>query len=176
MIKENEFNKEALTEIAKKMAIAARTAPKSRGIDNIEIAIADDEDINKIIAKMDEISIKENQDFFARDAKNLKDSAALLLLGVKINPVNLPYCGICGMKNCETKNKKPGIPCAFNTIDLGIAIGSAASVAMDNRVDNRVMYTVGIAARDLELMSNEIAIVCGIPLSAKGKNIYFDRK
>ena len=176
MIKENEFNKDALTEIAKKMAIAARTAPKSRGIDNIEITIADDEDINKIIAKMKEISMKENQAFFARDAKNLEDSATLLLIGVKINPVNLPYCGMCGMKNCKTKNKKPEIPCAFNTIDLGIAIGSAVSVAMDNRVDNRVMYTVGIAARDLELMSNEIAIVCGIPLSAKGKNIYFDRK
>jgi uncharacterized ferredoxin-like protein len=36
------------------------------------------------------------------------------------------------------------------------------------------MYTVGAAAKALGLLDADIII--GIPLSASGKNIYFDRK
>lgn len=173
---DNEFNRQTVLEIAKKMAVAARTAPKSRGIDNIEIVLAEDEDIIKIADRMDIIAENENQAFFARDAKNLRNSSALLIIGVKINATGLKYCGMCGMINCETKNASPQIPCAFNTIDLGIAIGSAVSVAMDHRVDNRIMYTIGMAVKELKLLDEEITNIVGIPLSAKGKNIYFDRK
>jgi uncharacterized ferredoxin-like protein len=176
MLKDNEINKNTLIDIAKKMAIAARTAPKARGIDNTEIAIAEDMDINLIAEKMDEISNEKNLPFFSRDAQNLRNASTLLLIGTKINPINLPFCGLCGMENCENKNKHPEIPCTFNTTDLGIATSSAASVAMDNRVDNRIMYTIGMAVKELGLMGNDVKIIYGIPLSAKGKNIFFDRK
>jgi len=59
-------------------------------------------------------------------------------------------------------------------LDLGIAVGSAVKVASDLNVDNRVMFTVGVAARALGYMRADVVI--GIPLSATGKNIYFDRK
>jgi len=42
-------------------------------------------------------------------------------------------------------------------------------------VDNRVMYRVGVAALKLNLMS-EASVVIGVPVSAAGKNIYFDRR
>jgi uncharacterized ferredoxin-like protein len=42
-------------------------------------------------------------------------------------------------------------------------------------VDNRIMYRVGTAAMKLGLMP-EATIIMGIPISAKGKSIYFDRK
>lgn len=176
MKNQRSFNKSIIIETAKKMAIAARTAPKSRGIDNIEIAVAEEEDINRISEKMEEISTRENIPFFVRDAGNLKNSDALLIIGAKINPANLPFCGLCGMGNCENKNTNPELPCTFNTTDLGIAVGSAVSIAMDNRVDNRIMYTVGMAVKELAIMEEEVKIILGIPLSAKGKNIYFDRK
>jgi len=61
----------------------------------------------------------------------------------------------------------------FTTIDLGVALGSAAKVASDHNVDNRLMYTIGIAAKKLNWMDADVIIA--IPLSATGKSIYFDR-
>jgi uncharacterized ferredoxin-like protein len=46
---------------------------------------------------------------------------------------------------------------------------------MDHRVDNRVMYTIGQAVRDLGYFDPEIRIILGVPLSATSKNIYFNR-
>ena len=70
---------------------------------------------------------------------------------------------------------KEGGICVFNTGDLGIAIGSAISVAARNHVDNRIMFTIGKAAVNLKLLGDEVKIAYGIPLSAKGKNPYFDK-
>ena len=57
-------------------------------------------------------------------------------------------------------------------MDLGIALASACSVAARFHVDNRMMYTIGGPARKLGWMKSQFII--GIPLSATGKNIYFD--
>ena len=40
-------------------------------------------------------------------------------------------------------------------------------------IDNRMMYTVGAAARELNFLDSDIVI--GIPLSATAKSPYFDR-
>ncbi len=64
----------------------------------------------------------------------------------------------------------------MNTGDLGIAVGSAASVAMDERVDNRIMHSVGKAAVDLKLLGEDVKIAYGIPLYIGSKNVFFDRK
>jgi uncharacterized ferredoxin-like protein len=60
-------------------------------------------------------------------------------------------------------------------LDLGIALGSAAKTAMDLNVDNRIMYRIGVAATRLGYLPGS-SVVMGIPLSVKGKNIYFDRR
>lgn len=65
--------------------------------------------------------------------------------------------------------------CVFNLTDLGIAVGSACSIAADNRVDSRVMYTAGQGALNLGLFNEDVKICWGILLSAYSKNIYFDR-
>jgi uncharacterized ferredoxin-like protein len=41
-------------------------------------------------------------------------------------------------------------------------------------IDNRMMYRVGTAAFRLKLLP-QATIIIGIPVSTKGKNIYFDR-
>jgi uncharacterized ferredoxin-like protein len=66
--------------------------------------------------------------------------------------------------------------CAFNSGDLGIAIGSAVSRAADLRIDNRVLYSAGKAAVELELLGEDIVLAYGLPLSITGKNPFFDRK
>ena len=59
-------------------------------------------------------------------------------------------------------------------IDLGIAVGSAVSVAADMRIDNRVMFSVGKAAQSMKLLG-ECTRIMGIPLSVSGKSPMFDR-
>ncbi len=177
LIKESEFKKQALIEIARKMVVAARTAPKARGVDNIEMAILTDNNIYALAKKMKEIGSKEDNHVFLRDAENVRQSAdVVVLIGTGFQSLGLKLCGLCGFENCEKKNEHPGVPCAFNTGDLGIAVGSAVSAAADYRVDNRIMYTIGYAAREMEVLNSDIKIIYGIPMSATAKNPFFDRK
>lgn len=164
-------------EVALRMLTAARTAPKARGKDTLVAAVADSETRLSIARHMRTMA-NENRAaaFFLRDADNLEASHSLVLLGTKIDPMRLEPCGLCGFANCEEKLLHPGHPCAFNTGDLGIAIGSAVSVAMDSRIDNRVMFSIGMAVRELALLGEDVKIIYGIPLSIAGKNAFFDRK
>lgn len=175
LLNERNFNGKIVAVIAKQMAIAARTAPKARGIDNLEIYIAEGETIEIIANKMKEIGNDASSEFFIRDAENIMRSHSVLLIGTRISAMGLAKCGMCGYENCEEKNSHPLHPCIFNTNDLGIAIGSAVSVAADNRVDNRVMYSVGQAVLELKLLGEEVTIVFGIPVCADSKSPFFDR-
>jgi uncharacterized ferredoxin-like protein len=49
------------------------------------------------------------------------------------------------------------------------------SIATDNRVDNRILFTVGLIAVELGLLGGDVKIAYGIPLSVSGKNPFFDR-
>ncbi|KNY30503.1 ferredoxin domain-containing protein [Pseudobacteroides cellulosolvens] len=173
---EEDIRKQALMNVAEKMLIAARTAPKARGVDNLILSIADKDEIVKIADMMKQmVQEGEAADFFIRDADNILRSDVLVLIATKLNPVGVKNCGLCGFSNCDEKNKYPDNPCSFNTGDLGIAVGSAVSVAMDARVDNRVMFSVGKAVNKMQLIGSEAKIIFGIPLSSSSKNIFFDR-
>ncbi|MDH5689955.1 MAG: DUF2148 domain-containing protein, partial [Candidatus Bathyarchaeota archaeon] len=119
---------------------------------------------------------------FGRDAKNVRDSAAVVLIGVRGNEIFGFDCGACGYESCKEfkeAQKRPGEDfigptCLFKALDLGIALGSAVKIASMLNIDNRVMYRVGTAALKLNLLP-EATVIMGIPVSAKGKNIYFDR-
>ncbi|MBA7516119.1 hypothetical protein ES705_08164 [subsurface metagenome] len=177
ILSEEEIRKDAIYEVAKQMMIAARTAPKGRGADNMVITCADGEIITAISKRMIELARKNDwPSFFNRDAENILHSPYMILIGTKISPLRLKVCGMCGYENCDEKDKHPDIPCVFNSGDLGIAIGSAVSVAMDHRVDNRIMYTVGQAVKEMKLLDEDVKIIYGIPLSVSGKNPFFDRK
>ncbi len=173
---ESEFLEDAVIDVAKKMVIAARTAPKARGINTIETFIATGNTIKQLAERMKAIGEEYEQAFFVRDAANIENVPVVVLIGTKIQSTGLKKCGLCGFKNCDEKNTFPSVPCAFNTGDMGIAIGSAVSIASDNRVDNRIMYTIGQAALELGFFNEYVKIIYGIPLSATSKNPFFDRK
>ena len=174
---EEDSRERQLLDIAEMMMIAARTAPKGRGKDDTVIALVKRDGIKEISNKLKEMVARDNlKPFFMRDADNILASPVMLLLGSKISAMGVDPCGMCGFKNCEEKNKHPNQPCAFNTGDLGIAIGSAVSVAMNHRVDNRIMYTVGQAVLEMGILGKDVKIAYGIPLSASSKNPFFDRK
>lgn len=174
-MREEEFKVDVLRRVAQEMCLAARTAPKARGMDLLELLVVEGEDILRISEKMKEIGEREKHPTFLRDAESIKQAPVVVLIGTKIKVIGLRYCSFCGWPSCA-EAERAGAICAYNTGDLGIAIGSAVSVAMDRRVDNRIMYTVGKAAIDLKLFEEEVKVAYGIPLSAVGKNPFFDRK
>lgn len=173
---EEEIKATTVLNIAKQMLIAARTAPKGRGINNLVGAIITGEDIIKLSEKMLEIGQRDDFDIFIRDSSNILNAQAILVLGTKIKSQGIKKCGMCGYKNCEEKEKHAEHPCVFNTGDLGIAIGSAVSLASDFKIDNRVMFTIGRAVKEMGFLEDGVAIAYGIPLCAASKNPFFDRK
>ncbi|MDP3791787.1 MAG: DUF2148 domain-containing protein [Candidatus Omnitrophota bacterium] len=175
MKKSSELESAAIKDAAEFMAVSARTAPKTRGIDNIEVfAIDDDATKKKVIEKMKEVSKKEARPSFERDASSIEASPILLVIGVKSNPAGL-NCGFCGYPTCGQLQKTSGI-CSYNSIDLGIAVDSAVAAASSFHADNRIMYSIGRACLDLKLFSQTVKQALGIPLSVTGKNPFFDRK
>lgn len=176
MIHEKDIRKETLRRVAQQMMLAAITAPKAKGVNNIVAGMAEGEDILAISKKLKEMAQqKDSLPYILRDSDNILCSDVIVLIGARISPMELTHCGLCGFENCGEKRKHPKTPCVFNTVDLGIAVGSAVSVAADMRADNRIMNSVGMAARDLKLLGEDIAIAYGIPLSCSSKSPFFDR-
>ncbi len=175
------------------IAIAVRTAPKSGGIDDIVF-----EDMTglreEIASEMEktgkEIAVgKEDKELgeaialdWKSDAAAVRVSDGLVLIGVDGKKALGVNCGGCGFKDCGEflrhrdqgpGGTMPGPYCAFKLMDLGIALGSAAKTLACHNVDNRLMYKIGVAAVRLKKATAQPLV--GIPLSAAGKNIYFDR-
>ncbi|MCL2112045.1 MAG: DUF2148 domain-containing protein [Clostridiales bacterium] len=168
--------KDALRTVAGLMAAAARTAPKAKGVDTILTMVVDGAEKDAIAAEMRKIAEGgENFASFGRDAGNVDASEYVVLLAATDKPVGLSLCSLCGFENCAAATAA-GAPCAFNISDLGTAACSACVVASNHFVDNRLMYTVGMAASRLGLFNTKVRACYGIPISTKGKSVYFDRK
>jgi len=176
LISEESIRTSSIKAVAAKMMLAARTAPKARGRDNLAIALVEKDGIAEIAKTMRALAPGSNiSAAFLRDADCILQAEALFIIGTKFIPLGMD-CALCGLATCQEKSKYPKQPCVFNTGDLGVALGSAVSVAMDHRVDNRVMFTVGMAVKKLGLLGKDIEICYGVLLSASGKNVFFDRK
>ncbi len=165
---------QGLLEVARQMCLAARTAPKGRGKDLLTTAIVSGDEKDQISIRMREIGQRCELPFFFRDAENIDAVELLVLIGTRKEPLGLPHCGFCGFADCKAMLDAGGC-CSFNVGDLGIALGSAVSRAADMRVDNRIMYSVGKAVLELELLGPQVRLVYGVPLSATGKSPFFDR-
>jgi uncharacterized ferredoxin-like protein len=171
---------EGLKIIAQLMAISARTAPKSHGDDYLEIKILEGDDVKKLGEGMIGFGEEKKKRGFDRDGRNTIDSEVVVLIGIKDDRHLGLNCGACGFETCEKLEKAKrvdveftGPHCAFRLVDLGIAIGSAVKTAGILNADNRIMYRIGAVAREMGYCESEY--VMGIPLSATGKSIFFDR-
>ncbi len=165
--------KNFLLSAAEKMCLAARTAPKAKGVDKIVTGIVTSDEKEALAKEMLRLFEETGMPFYKRDSQNITDSEAVVLIGTTGGAKGL-NCSYCGYENCKEMAQSGG-HCAFDDIDLGIAIGSAVSCAADERVDNRVMLSAGIAATNLKLLGEKTLKVLAIPLSATGKSPYFDR-
>lgn len=175
------------------VSLSVRTAPKSGGIDDVFFmdATAYRKKIASRIKALGKALALQKADKelkravlldWESDADVVGKSGGLILIGVDGKRSLGLNCGGCGFKNCaefnksKDKNKDAAVPgpfCVFKVIDLGIALGSAAKTLALCSVDNRIIYKIGVAAKKMKL--TKVDPVVGIPLSATGKNIYFDR-
>ena len=172
ILNERECRHEEVVNIARQMMVAARTAPKGKGIDILETAIVTGEEIQILSETMLEMQKENGLKFFLRDADNILNAECIVLIGTHEKAQGL-NCGHCGYSTCV--GRAEGVPCALNAIDVGIAIGSACATAADARVDNRIMFSAGLAAQRLNWLEG-CKMVMAIPLSASSKNPFFDRK
>ncbi len=186
-LKSSEAELQAVRMVATMMASSARTAPKGRGVDDIETVLVEGDDV-EVLARTMEEKAEEKPSYlspiFRRDAHNVRNSPCVLLVGVTGEPKKIEQpldCGACGYSTCrqllnarkQEGNDFSGPLCIFQAIDLGIALSSAVKLASELNIDNRLMYTLGAAANKLGILNADMVI--GIPLSAGGKNPYFDR-
>ena len=132
---ERDIRHEHVLDVARQMMTAARTAPKGKGVDIIEVALVTGDDVKVLSDKM--VAMVE--------------------------------------EHATCAGRAEGVPCAINSVDVGIAIGSACATAADMRVDTRVMFSAGLAAQRLEWLKG-CKQVYAIPVSASSKNPFFDRK
>ena len=164
----------AILRTADRMAAAARTAPKASGTDHLYCAIIDGEEKAKLAEAMRRYGAEWGYDFISRDGDNLDFARCVVIFGMIGQPLGLRDCGYCGHESCGAC-KKAGGRCAHNIIDLGIAVGSAVSIAADDRIDNRVLYSAGRVAMEIGLLPENVTDAVGIPLSVTSKNAFFDR-
>jgi uncharacterized ferredoxin-like protein len=175
----------AVETVAGLMALSARTAPKARGTDVIVTRVVKHDGLPLLAKTMRTIGDARSIGFFLRDAANVGESDACLLIGARKEPTAGIDCGACGFATCAAMLKFVPAPpaekapmrgpnCAVRMVDLGIAVGSAVKTAQIHNVDNRVMYSCGVAALSLGWLEG-CQVGYGIPLKAAGKNIYFDR-
>ena len=183
IITSKEGEAQGLLRAAALMMISSRTAPKSGGVDDIETILITGEEKAELVAEMEKMRDERNIDGFKRDADSVRRSEAVLVVGVNGKRSFGLSCGACGHATCQKFDAAPrvsgldfeGPTCIFKAMDLGVALASAAKMASDLNVDNRIMYRAGTAAKRLGYLSQS-NVVMGIPISAFGKSIYFDRK
>jgi uncharacterized ferredoxin-like protein len=183
MIKNPE--KESVETVLSLMALSARTAPKGKGLDSLVMTGVTGEDLGLLAGEMTRLGDTLKLGIFKRDAKNVAASDGCLILGIAGQEGIGINCGGCGFQTCtdmhdhissapRTASPFSGPNCVIKMADLGIAVGSAVKTASLHNLDNRVMYTAGVAALALGMV-RPCSVAYGIPLKASGKNIFFDR-
>ena len=156
----DEIKESVIADIAGKMVAAAITAPKASGKDKVVAAVVSGKEKDAIVKRLHELCREYDEPFLGRDAGCLDACSCAVLLGVRSAPFGLDNCSMCGFATCSAM-KKAGANCALNITDLGIAIGSAVSIAADNRIDNRVMYSIGKAVSQMKIFPDDVRVCYG---------------
>src|SRR6266481_7609056 len=186
---------ETVRQVAKLMAAAAITAPKSGGQlfiqgkhNFIETVIVDDVETKHALAEWIRARGKERREaIWFRDAQVAESVDAILFVGLSDwYPPNYD-CGACGYATCaeflhaanalradSDELEFAGPQCNLRDIDLGIAVGSAAKTAAIHSIDCRCQTRIAVAARKLGIIDADIAVALSLSLTHKA--VGFDRR
>ena len=106
IINERDLRHQSVVEAAHRMMTAARTAPKAKGVDIIEIALVEErEDLEKLAEAMRRRSEETGFKFLLRDADNILQGEAVILRAlIAVIAVIQPVCRI------QRRIRVPSIP------------------------------------------------------------------
>lgn len=92
---EREIRHEYVLQAVRQMMTAARTAPKGKGIDIIEVAMVTDEDIKRLSEELVIMSGETGLKFFLRDADNILQAEAIMIAGTRqqVQGLNCAHSG-----------------------------------------------------------------------------------
>jgi uncharacterized ferredoxin-like protein len=186
---------DTVRQVAKLMAAAAITAPKSGGqllLQGkhlfIETIVVDDHDTLARLAGWMRARGKERREtIWFRDAEVAEAIDAVLFVGLADwYPPNYD-CGACGYATCaeflhattdlgkdSDQLEFIGPHCNLRDIDLGIAVGSAAKTAAIHSIDCRCQTRIAVAARKLGVIRADISVALSLSLTHKA--VGFDRR
>ena len=175
--------RQGIVATANLMVVAARTAPKAGGKDDILTAVVTEGEVGAIAAEMETLASERNNPQWTTQAGIIRAADAVVLVGVRGTKSYGLDCGGCGFKSCadftaagsSAGQDFSGPNCGFKLLDLGIAVSSAVKIASILNVDNRIYYRIGAATRRLRYLP-EASVIMGIALSVTGKNPHFDRE
>jgi len=150
------------------------TAPKAKGLDDVRILYVDGPEKAALTAFLRRHGEEKGKPGLVRDAANVDKAVAVVVLGARPLFMNLD-CEMCGAPSCDEARGR-SLNCIYPIADLGIAIGSGVSLAAEQGLDNRVMYSIGLAALRTGLFGDAgVRCALGIPFSVSSKNVFFDR-
>ena len=96
---ERDIRHEHVLDVARQMMTAARTAPKGKGVDIIEVALVTGDDVKVLSDKMVAMVEEHGMKFFLRDADNILSAEGIVLIGTHEQAQGL-NCGHCGYATC----------------------------------------------------------------------------
>ena len=105
VIDERESRHDYIVDAARQIMTAGRTAPKGKGIDNIEIVALTQNSILEVAGALRVSAEETGLKFFLRDADNIELAEAVILVGSRTSPMGL-NCGYCGYATCIAKGGK----------------------------------------------------------------------
>ena len=190
----DDLRAETVRQVAKLMAAAAITAPKSGGqlfLKGkplfIETVIVDDRPTLHDLAEwLRARGAERRETIWFRDADVADAVDAVLFVGLSgWYPPNYD-CGACGYATCaeflhateqlrrdSDELEFAGPTCNLRDIDLGIAIGSAAKTAALHSIDCRCQTRIAVAARKTGIIHADLAVALSLSLTHKA--VGFDR-
>ena len=93
ILNERDCRHEQVVQIAQLMMTAARTAPKAKGVDIIEVALVTESNLRILSETMKQMYEDNGFKFFLRDADNILEAECVVLIGTREHPQGLN----CGM-------------------------------------------------------------------------------
>jgi uncharacterized ferredoxin-like protein len=100
-----EQEREGVLGTANLMVVAARTAPKSGGVDDIFTAVVVGPEIGFLADDMEKIGAERKVKEWAQQALEVSNSDAVVLIGVRGTKRYVTNCGACGYESCSEFEK-----------------------------------------------------------------------
>lgn len=157
--------------ISNLMAISAKSAPKSLGESYLEITLLDKAEKEILTEEMFQMSDELNDDSYGAEGEIIRESAKVIIIGLKEHPPLELDCRACGFEDCDdfSENQIKGIfegpNCVFHLIDMGMAVGSAIDTAHMHDIKSKISLKGGLAAKNVGMSSSKVCVALMIDLS-----------